>query len=183
MFLTKSLLVSLGKLKFQSMFIPFWGIILLLKLKINGWIVWMFWKKWNGIIIIRPTLLAVLKHNCVNFILSYFIGQFALISFSTKSVEQITPTVIFAVVSLNLFYPFFANVKKFLPSGMSYVSWLIISLGKHLICLILITCLALLISQSMTIVLISFLCVCVWNFTFTDANFSWPPLILMHFWI
>ena len=47
---------------------------------------------------------------------------------------------------------FFVNVIKFLPSGMSYVSWLIISLGKHSIFLILIKCLALLISLSMTIV-------------------------------
>ena len=46
----------------------------------------------------------------------------------------------------------FCNVIKFLPSGMSYVSWLIISLGKHSIFLILIKCLALLISLSMTIV-------------------------------
>ena len=62
----------------------------------------MFWK-WNGIIFIRPTLLALLKHNCIHFILSYFIGQFALISFSTKSVELTTPTAIFAVDSLHLF--------------------------------------------------------------------------------
>ena len=188
-FLTKSLLVSLGKLKFQSMFISFWGITLLLKLKING-----RWKmdllnvleevEWDYIH--KANFTCTIETQLRSFYLKLFHRAICTYQFLHKIDRADNPNCYFAVVSLNLFYTFFfffffANVKKFLPSGMSYVSWLIKSLGKHLIFLILIRCLALLIFQNMIIVLIS--CFCVWNFTFTNANFSRSPLILMHFWI
>ena len=103
--------------KVPSMFIPFWGTRLLLRLKINGLIVWMLWMRWNGMIFIMPTSSAPSKPSWGLFTLNFFIRQSALTNFSTELVELILPIVTFVVIHQKLFYTYFVNVKKFPPLG------------------------------------------------------------------
>ena len=113
--LIKSVLLLWVKRKSQSMFIPYWGTRLLLRLKTNGLIVWMLWMRWNGMIFIMPTSSAPLKSSWGLFTLNCFIRQSALTNFSIELVELILPIVTFVIIHQKLFYTYFMNVKKFPP--------------------------------------------------------------------
>ena len=167
--LIKSVLLLWVKRKSQSMFIPYWGTRLLLRLKTNGLIGWMLWMRWNGMIFIMPTSSAPLKPSWGLFTLNCFIRQSALTNFSIELVELILPIVTFVIIHQKLFYTYFVNVKKFPPFGMNYVFWLIMFLGNPLLSQIMKKCLVSQTSQNMTVCLKFYLHRC--KFQQANPNF------------